>query len=99
MFPQFRRRGSLVRNPWVFDFAHLATLRTADVVRYETGEANAVLAEASEGCRRIAESAGKSAANFDWIGVRSIYELSGIPERWKFRRERDEQNRRITCRN
>ena len=42
------------------------------------------MAEAPERFRRIAEGARKSGAGFDWTGLKSIYDFSGIPKSREF---------------
>jgi len=77
--PTWRSVGAFGSNhQWAFGYTQNSRCGSLRDQR----EANAVLAEASEGCRRIAESTGKSGAHFDWAGLKSIDDLSGIPESW-----------------
>jgi len=77
--PTWRSVGAFGSNhQWAFGYTQNSRCGSL----WDQREANAVLAEASEGCRKIAENAGKSGALFDWAGLKSIDDLSGIPESW-----------------
>jgi DNA-binding transcriptional ArsR family regulator len=77
------RLGALSERSVQTISGHLATLRTADVVRYETrGRQTRYWLKHPkdvEGLLRALEKVVRTST-----GLKSVYDLSGIPERWKF---------------